>query len=302
MSRPCLTVTRGLPAAGKTTHARAWVTEDPAQRVRVNRDDLRAMMFGSVTDYGHTQEAAVTAAQRAQVKALLASGRDVITDDTNLRPRYVREWARFARANGADFEVVEFPIDPEEAIARDAARDKSVGEAVIRKMVGKFVPKGRLLPIPDEPDEEPEVEPYGHRPDLPPAIIVDIDGTLALNTCGRSPYDLTRVYEDTPNRGVVAAVQAASWDEVGVIYLSGREDSCRRDTERWITEHVGIGGPLYMRASDDKRKDSIVKRELFDQHVRDRFDVLYVLDDRNQVVEMWRSLGLTVFQVAEGDF
>jgi len=57
-----------------------------------------------------------------------------------------------------------------------------------------------------------------------------------------------------------------------------------------------------MRAAGDMRKDAIVKAEIFDREIRHRWDVTAVFDDRQQVVRMWRSLGLTVFAVAEGDF
>ena len=57
-----------------------------------------------------------------------------------------------------------------------------------------------------------------------------------------------------------------------------------------------------MRPEGDSRKDSIIKREIFDAEVRDRWRITGVFDDRQQVVRMWRQLGLTVFQVAEGDF
>jgi hypothetical protein len=58
-----------------------------------------------------------------------------------------------------------------------------------------------------------------------------------------------------------------------------------------------------MRGHRDQRKDSIIKRELFDGHVRGRFYVEAVIDDRNQVVDMWRrELGLTCLQVDYGDF
>jgi len=57
-----------------------------------------------------------------------------------------------------------------------------------------------------------------------------------------------------------------------------------------------------MRQAGDKRRDSIVKLELFDRHVRDYYDIAFVLDDRQQVVDAWRVIGLTVFQVAPGDF
>jgi hypothetical protein len=57
-----------------------------------------------------------------------------------------------------------------------------------------------------------------------------------------------------------------------------------------------------MRRAGDRRKDWVVKSELYREHIEPRYDVLLVLDDRDQVVRAWRGLGLTVFQVAEGDF
>ena len=56
-----------------------------------------------------------------------------------------------------------------------------------------------------------------------------------------------------------------------------------------------------MRQNKDYRKDSIIKKERYDT-IKDTHDVLWVIDDRQQVVDMWRDLGLTVFQVAPGDF
>lgn len=295
-----LWLTRGLPASGKTTWAKGWVAEDPASRARINRDDFRAMMFDR-PDYSWPQESAVTEASRTAVKALLAAGRDVVADDMNLRPKYVREWVRFARANGAEVQIAEFHVTVDESVERDSLRERVVGESAIRRMAEKYTRKGQLQPIPDETFTEVTVEPYVAKPGSIPAIIVDIDGTLAIHG-DRSPYDLDRCHEDAPNLAVIEAAQAAARDEVQVIYCSGREDRVREITAEWLSKHVGVAGPLYMRAADDKRKDSVVKRELFDVHIRDKYDVRYVLDDRNQVVEMWRSLGLTVFQVAEGDF
>lgn len=300
-----LIVTRGLPAAGKSTWARQWVAAAPGTRVRVNRDDLRAMLFGT-PDYSWVQEQATTEASRTTVRALLAGHWDVVADDTNLRPRYVREWARFAAANGAGFEVIEFPISVEDSITHDAARDRPVGEDVIRRMAGKYTRNGQLLPIPDDtPDGPAEVETYVPKPGTPAAVVVDIDGTLALHN-GRDPYDLTRCGDDLPNAAVIEAVRAAYNDGARVVFCSGREDSARAATQDWLLKHIDRGfvldSLLLMRPAGDNRKDSVVKAELFDKHIRDHYDVRYVLDDRQQVVDMWRSLGLTVFQVAKGDF
>jgi hypothetical protein len=57
-----------------------------------------------------------------------------------------------------------------------------------------------------------------------------------------------------------------------------------------------------MRPTGDQRKDNIVKRELFDTWVRGKYNVRFCLDDRDQVVEGWRAMGLTCFQVQPGAF
>lgn len=292
-----LHITRGLPAAGKTTWAKAWTAEAPG-RARVNRDDLRSMLYGRAR-LEWAEEERVTAVQRDTVRALLKAGTDVVCDDMNLRPKYVREWGRFARANGHDLAVHEFPVTVEESVARDAARGKKVGESAIRGMA-RFLVKGGLAPIPKD-DDPPAVALYVPDESLPGAWLVDIDGTLALNTGGRSPYDLDRVHEDEPSLAVIEVTRALADAGHAVVFCSGREDSSRALTEAWLLEHVGWNAPLFMRAADDKRRDSIVKRDLLDEIGR-LYAVRGVLDDRNQVVEMWRAAGLTCLQVAEGDF
>ena len=59
---------------------------------------------------------------------------------------------------------------------------------------------------------------------------------------------------------------------------------------------------LFMRPTGDTRKDSILKKEIYDNHIKGKYNVKYVLDDRDSVVEMWREQGLTCLQVAPGDF
>ena len=87
-----------------------------------------------------------------------------------------------------------------------------------------------------------------------------------------------------------------------IVFCSGRPERCRADTVDWLGAYVGYSHyELYMRQDGDFRRDDIVKQEILDKHIeKDR--VLFVLDDRDQVVDMWRRNGLTCFQVAEGDF
>lgn len=302
--KPSLIITRGLPGCGKTTYARSWVAEDREHRARVNRDDLRVMLDDGTFLKGVT-EPRILAARDAAILGLLRRGVDVMSDDTNLPQRTARDLAQLARQAGATFTVIDLtdlPLDT--CLERNAARtDKApVPEAAIRDMHARYL-AGRTspLPLPEEPAEAAGgVVLYEPKPGTPRTILVDIDGTVALKGA-RSPFDETRVHEDQPNGPVIAVVREMSrthW----VTFLSGRTDGCRTATEKWLREHVGVQFDLYMRPAGDVRKDSVVKRELFDQHIREHHDVACVLDDRNQVVEMWRSLGLTVLQVADGDF
>lgn len=136
------------------------------------------------------------------------------------------------------------------------------------------------------------------------AIICDIDGTLAFRG-DRHQFDYSRVGEDTLNEPVANLLKMYFKAGVKLVFVSGRDDSCINQTRSWIMLNVDIPNffELMMRKTGDFRKDSVVKKEIYENEIREKYNVIFVLDDRNQVVEMWRKeLGLTVFQVAEGDF
>ncbi|MFF5174957.1 AAA family ATPase [Micromonospora sp. NPDC000089] len=297
---PRLIATRGLPASGKTTFAR---TLQPAV-TRVNRDDLRRMLHGERL-FTQRAEYQVTVAQRAQVEALLAAGVSVCVDDTNLRARTLREWADLAARHDAAFEVHDFTDVPlDECLRRDAARPEPdrVGAHHIRRLHERYLADRPLpLPVPTARVGRPgAVDPATPAP--PPVVLVDIDGTVALAT-SRSPYDMTRVGRDRPNEAVIEAVRAMHAAGYGVVFCSGRDASARDATVAWLDRHVRVPYlALHLRAVGDTRRDAVVKREIYEREIRDRYRVVGVFDDRQQVVRMWRSLGLTVFQVAEGDF
>ena len=286
-----LIITRGLPGSGKTTWANGYVLDHPAGSVvRVNRDSLRQMLHvGRFA--GRKTENLVTSAQHQMIESLLGRSLTVIVDDTNLNPSIESALRTIAERAGAEVAIQDFtdvPLDT--CIARDLKREQSVGERVIRTMHRKYLAQQAK---------------YNPDPLLPAAVICDIDGTLALYGDHRGPYEYSRVLEDEPNEAIIRLAQKLS-EKADLVFVSGRDDSCEADTRRWIARHMGFAYEdaieLHMRKTGDKRKDSIVKREIFDAHIAPRYRIDYVLDDRNQVVEMWRSLGLTVLQVADGDF
>ena len=134
------------------------------------------------------------------------------------------------------------------------------------------------------------------------AILCDIDGTIALRG-DRAPHDHESSMEDAVNYPIVQICDAIA-QRMPVILVTGR-DECHRDvTEYWLGAHniMPYRQALIMRPAGDQRPDEIVKRELYEQQIQPHYDVLFVLDDRDKVVKMWRQLGLACLQVAEGNF
>lgn len=137
---------------------------------------------------------------------------------------------------------------------------------------------------------------------LPRAILVDLDGTLALLT-ERGPYDYLRCHLDVVNEPVKQVVLAYRACYGKVLIISGREDVARDMTAAWLERHEIPYDGLFLRRRGDRRRDTVVKREIFERAIAGRYRVDFVLDDRDQVVAMWREeMGLTCFQVAPGNF
>lgn len=275
---------KGLPASGKSTWAKQVVAENE-KVFRVNKDDLREMTQGS--EFLKSNESNILKIRDEIVRIYLKQGYSIIVDDTNFLPDHEKNLRKIANECSAIFAIKEFDTPIEECIARDALREKSVGKDAILKI--------------DKQRQRYHIEKYQADETQPKAIIVDIDGTVATMT-GRNPYDYTRVSEDIPNEDVISIVNLHKQAGYKVIIVSGRDDSCRKDTENWLEKYNVPYDELYMRKNRDRRKDSQVKLEIFNVHIRSRYNVQFVLDDRNQVVEMWRKLGLRTLQVADGNF
>lgn len=136
----------------------------------------------------------------------------------------------------------------------------------------------------------------------PKAIIVDIDGTLAKMN-GRGPFDWSRVQEDSCKEQIKTIVNLHFDAGYTVIVFSGRDGVCRPQTEQWLKDNAIQYHALYMRRPGNTEKDSIIKRQIYELYIQDYLDVQFVLDDRDQVVKMWREeLGLTCLQVDYGNF
>lgn len=299
-----VTILKGLPASNKSGWAKEEVLKHPGRTKRINKDDLRAMLDSSKHSKGN--EAYVLQLRDHILLTSLDLGKNVIIDDTNFHPKHeerIRELVSGYNEgmygneplinNKIQVEVKFFDVAPEECIKRDLVRPNSVGAKVIWNMYNEYL----------KPEAE-KIEPLKQNESLPHAVICDLDGTVALKG-DRDIYDWAKCDVDLPNKIVIDLVKRYSDTGAMVIFLSGRDGRGREKTIDWLGKYIGLSKSrweLFMRKPEDNRKDCIIKRELYDAHVKDKYYVDFVLDDRNQVVELWRSMGLTCLQVAEGDF
>lgn len=298
-----LLILRGVPGCGKSTFAHQWLKEGE-RRARVNRDDIRMQHFGKETG---VDENMVTQIEHQQVDSLLKAGYSVVVDDTNIRHAYINAFVKIAAKHGTPVAVKEFDVDLKTAIARNAVRaslgGRDVPVPVIEKMHKSLKSSGQYSRqhVANAWGQSQTVQPYIRPVGKRKVYLFDIDGTLA-EMSDRSPFEWNKVGNDDPRRQVILTAQALAQAGYEIVVMSGRDSVCREDTIAWLEFYNIPFVDLFMRAEGDMRKDNIVKQELFDKHIRDFYDVVAVFDDRDQVVQMWRAMGVDCFQVQPGNF
>ena len=134
--------------------------------------------------------------------------------------------------------------------------------------------------------------------------LVDIDGTVADHCNLRSPFDWSKVSNDKPRPYVIETLNALyNFGSIDFIqFLSGRESICYEDTKLWLQNVAGFDmnkHRLLMRQRRDNRKDVIIKSEIYENCIKDKYEVKFVFDDRNQVVDYWWDQKLPVFHVGD---
>lgn len=146
-------------------------------------------------------------------------------------------------------------------------------------------------------------------------VLVDIDGTISkvgdrLEHLKETPTNWDKFYErcdeDDPIYTIINLVTDLYNCGYRIIFCTGRRKSCLENTIKWINTHfkcsIASENNILMRNDNDWRHDVFVKPELLEKSRIDLQDIAIVLEDRNSMVEKWRSLGLTCLQVADGDF
>lgn len=142
------------------------------------------------------------------------------------------------------------------------------------------------------------------------AIIVDLDGTLAdirvrlkhLEGRKKDWKSFNKSIETDELHLWCREIIVRFAHDHYIILVSGRTDELRDQTIEWLLRYNVPYHFLFMRKSFDMRPDNIIKEEIYNEKIKGQYSVLFVLDDRQKVVDMWRAQGLVVLQCAPGNF
>lgn len=281
-----LTMLRGLPASGKSTLARQMVKES-GNSGRINRDDLRAMLFNS--EWTGKREQVTIDCEKAIADVLFKHGMNPVIDDTNLGIKHRQMWSDFSKEHQQMFVSHDMGVDIETCIDRDSKRAPGVGRPVIERLA---LQNGLI-----EWDDRP-------------IVLVDLDGTLAdgrhrEHFVNGEQKDWTSYFAACGEDGYIDIT--CRWvsklaEDHCLCLVSGRPDNWWKETSIWLMksgwEDVRLRlcfDHIFMRSAGDKRPDVLVKADILKLLPKEK--IAFVIDDRPSVVRMWRENGLRVIPV-----
>lgn len=300
-----ITVLIGISGAGKTTFTTPLLKNK--NTIRVNRDSARLMLFGAEqSDQLYYERKDIRACEELVTEMIedtvynaLNKGKDIVFDNTNLQKKNIDEII-FKYNHLADIELVFLDIDLAEAKKR--VLNRHVGSWTIN---GGYIDKqfndyqkvkkamhGQQLFY---PQTAPQVK---FNENLPATYIVDIDGTVAKKG-DRDIFDDSKLHLDTEIVEVGNIIRALHKDGFKIVFVSGRQDSCKDTTTQWLKDKNlwMTDSEIYMRVAKDQRNDSIVKEEIVLNELVPRYNVVGVLDDRIGVTRNFHKLGMFVLNV-----
>lgn len=146
---------------------------------------------------------------------------------------------------------------------------------------------------------------------LKKAIIIDLDGTLAncdhrVHFVKSKPKNWDAFFagmgEDVLNKWCAELIEAMRMKNYTILFVTGREEKYKVATLDWLKKNKVEFDHLFMRELKDVRDDFLVKEEIYNQKIKNHYDILFVVDDRVSVVNKWRELGLVCLQCDVGNF
>jgi predicted kinase len=272
--------------------------------MRLSRDDLRMMNFNDSV-LSKYEEYLLSEMLDGMIETVLRKKYGVLLDATHCRAEYLNHYIKkFNSMADISFKLFECEVD--ELIVRCEKRyaetGRFVSEEVVRRFVDELETLKKTFDFAPRPMRRTRYTAKKQDANLPKAILCDLDGTLAL-TGRRDPYNASECDRDNLNEAVAGVLKVFAANGYSILLLSGRDETFREPTLRFLAKFTIPCHRLWMRLAKDYRRDTIIKREIFDREVSGKYGIEFVLDDRDRAVDMWRKeLKLNCFQVNYGNF
>ena len=294
-----LILCRGIQGSGKTTFARAWVTEDPEHRVRINNDDIRNMLG---VYWVTSRENLVSSIKKNMAEEAINRGYDIVVDNMNLNAKEILFWKDMVKTANMDpdgyqyeIEFKDFFIPLEECIRRDAMRPNPIGEKVIRETWKRYKHFIQTTEV------EKYVDNLRKYTGKPKCIVIDMDSTMCFNTTKRPWFGegaAEGMINDVPNTGMCDIVRQLQ-EQYLVVVATGRDTTQEEVTKQWLSRQGINVDEFYFRTNKDYRKGVVVKKEQIEA-ILEKYDIVAIFDDCEPIVNMYREMGLTVLQPNRG--
>lgn len=304
-----ITILIGVSGSGKSTYTREILKTHP-NSVRLNRDDLRRTLFGvEQTDRSYYErtdfrkcENLISEIVEQSIYDMLNQGLDIILDNTHLQKKYIDEILRkFNHLTDINLMFVHGTTKINLEVCKNRLlerfkNDSNPSEAV-QYLDRQFQDYKKVHEVFKDntifPQTTPQIQ---FDQSLPKAYLFDIDGNLAQKG-DRDIFDESKLHLDTEIVSVGETLRALHKAGYKVVFMSGRQDSCRKPTQKWLIDNNlwMEDSEMFMRVAKDQRCDSIVKEELLREHVVPKYNVIGVFDDRMRVNRTWYKLGVFCF-------
>jgi len=294
---PKITILVGPPSSGKTTWCNNYKPLVDGEAIRINQDEQGKD--------GHKE---------IFFKAL-KEGKNIFLDRMNFNISQRRRYLDPAKTKGYDTEIVVFHVSMSECLHRCNGRENHPtikDEETARKAVTFFFKNYERV----EDDETNKVTRLGWvDSNASKCVVCDLDGTLANVEHRRKYVQVEKpekpnwkkffdtMGEDKVNKWCSELLKNMN-DNYFIVYATGRPGDYMDITKKWLDKY-NLRFPfhsLFSRLEGDYRKDSIVKEIILEFEIKTRYNILFVVDDRKQVVEKWRQHGYVVLQCDKGDF
>lgn len=288
---------QGLPLSGKSTKAKEIYNSNPKKYTIVNRDSIR---LGRGDYWIPEQENYITQVEEFSVISSINLGLIPIIDATNLNPKTLEKWENLAKEHNSELEIIKMPYIPiSEAFERNNKRKEEGGICLSRKDIERFY-KTYYKDIYIKEIEYDICTSSEPNLNLPLAVIFDLDKTIMFRR-GRGIYDYEQANTDYFDPKAKYLIEHWINNGINILFVTGREI-----TENSLNAiYTALNIPkkktsgvewypfeVFGRQVGDHRKGVLVKEEIYETKIKDKYDVLVAFDDDREVIEMYKTKGI----------